>query len=148
MRFVEGPADHGVGGFEPALGESQQRQAGLGIAAELAGALIGGVGSIEVTDQAEEVALDGVGGGEGGGVDRRGEAIASAFGLDEGVGPRSEQLEDLGAMKEAVTTVEHELLLGVAPARHRFRPRSAPTEVEQLHAGVDHAAVGVAGGHG
>ena len=148
LGFVEGPADHGVGGFEPSLGESQQRQAGLGVAAELAGALVGGLGAVEVADQAEEVALDGVGGGEGGGVDGCGEPIAGVSGLDEGFGPRPEQLEDLGAVQEAVAAVEHELLLGVAPADERLRPRSASAEVEQLRAGVDHRAVGVTGGQG
>ncbi len=130
MGFVEGPADHRVGGFEPSLGEPQQRQAGLGVAAVLAGALVGGVGAGEVADEAEEVALDGVGGGEGGGMDGCGEPIAGVSGLDESFRPGSEQLEDLGAVQEAVATVEHELLLGVAPARHRFRPRRAATEVE------------------
>ena len=63
-------------------------------------------------------------------------------------GHAAEQLEDLGAVQEAVAAVEHELLLGVAPADERLRPRSASAEVEQLRAGVDHGAVGVTGGQG
>ena len=65
----------------------------------------------------------------GGRVDGRGQAIAGVPGLDERLGPRPEQAEDLGAVQEAVAAVEHELLLGVAPAGERsvharHRPRS------------------------
>ena len=58
----------GVGGVDPALGESQQREAGLRLAAELVGALIRGFGAIEVADEAEEVALDHAGAAERGGL--------------------------------------------------------------------------------
>ena len=81
-------------------------------------------------------------------MDGCGEPIAGVSGLDEGFGPRAEQLEDLGAVQEAVAAVEHELLLGVAPAGERLRPGSASAEVEQLRAGVDDGAVGVTGGQG
>ena len=127
------------------MGESQQREAGLWVATELVGALIRGFGAVEVADEAEEIALDGARAAEGGRVDGSGQAIAGASGLDERLGPRPEQFQHLGAVEEAMAAVEHELLLGVAPAHERLGPRSAPAEVEQLRARVDHRAVRVAG---
>ena len=145
LGFAEGAADHRVGGVEPSLGESQQREAGLGVPAVLAGALVRGLGAVEVADEAEEVTLDRACAAEGGGVDGCGEPIAGVSGFDERFGPRPEQFQDLGAVQEAVAAVEHELLLGVAPADERLGPRSAPAEVEQLRARVDHRAVRVTG---
>ena len=117
---------------------------GLRVTAIVAGALVGGLGAVEVADEAKEVALD----SERAGVDGCGEPIARVSSLDEGFGPRPEQPEDFGAMQEAVAPVEHELLLGAAPSDERFRPRSASAEVEELRAGVDHRAVGIAGREG
>ena len=95
--------------------------------------------------QAKEVALDHRGGAERHGVDGFGQALARAPGLVERLGPAPEEADHLGAVEEAVAAVEHELLLGGAPPRERVGPGAAALEVEELRAGVDHRAVGVAG---
>ncbi len=51
-------ADHRVGDVDPALGESEQREAGLWVPTELVGALIRRFGAVEVTDEAEEITFD------------------------------------------------------------------------------------------
>ncbi len=138
LRFVEGPPDHGGGGLVLALGEPEQREAWLRIVAVLAGANVGGLRGIEVEDETKKVTLDRARAAERAGVDGCGEPIAHVPRLDESFGPRTEQLEDLGAVQEAVTPVEDELLLRVTPPDERVGPGSAAFEVEQLRAGVDH----------
>ena len=56
--FADDAADHRVGDVDPALGESEQGEAGLWVPSELVGALIRGFGAVEVTDEAEEIAFD------------------------------------------------------------------------------------------
>ena len=58
LGLAEDAADHRVGDVDPALGEPQQREAGLWVPAELVGALIRGFGAFEVADEAEEITLD------------------------------------------------------------------------------------------
>src|SRR4029079_12217353 len=110
------------GGRGPSLGEAQQGQARLRVAAVLTRALVGGLSAIKVADEAEKIALDGAGAGEGGrgdgcgepggrvgaggggggGVGGCGEPVAGVSSLDESLRPRPEQPEDLGAVQEAV----------------------------------------------
>ena len=82
LGLAEDAADHRVGDVDPALGEPQQREAGLWVAAELVGALIRGFGAVEVADEAEEIALDHARAAERGGVDGSGETVAGVSGLD------------------------------------------------------------------
>ncbi len=143
--FSDDSADRRVGDVDPALGEAEQRQAGLWIPTELVGASIRRLGAVEVADEAKEIAFDHACAGERSRVDGRGQPIAGASRFDECLGPRSLQFQHLRSMEEAVAAVEDELLLGVAPARERFGPRMAPGQVEEFRARVDHRAVRVTG---
>ena len=55
------------------------------------------------------------------------------------------QLHDLGAMHQAVAAERDEIRLRVTPVGQRRRPLLRPTQIEDLLAGLDHAAVDGAG---
>ncbi len=148
LRLVEGPLDHPGRGLVLPLGESEQREARLWIVAVFAGVKIRSLRRIEVADEAQQIALDRERSTERRRVDGCSEPIARVPRLHKRFGPRTEQLEDLGAVKKAMTAVQDELLLRVTPADERVGPGSAAFEVEELRAGIDHGAVRVAGSKG
>ena len=141
LGLVEDPANHRVGCLQTTFGEPQQREPGLRLVTELVCVLVGGIGSCELADEAFEVAFEGPRAAERSRVHRRREPVAHVAGFIERLGPRALQAEDFHAVQEAVTTVEHELLLRVAPPRERLRPRAASRDVDELGAHVDHSAV-------
>src|SRR4029453_12409762 len=76
-----------------------------------------------------------------------GEALASALGFVDRVGPVPLKLQDLGPVHQTLAAVRHELRLRLAPSTQRRRPLACAAYVEDLLARLDHGAVDEAG-HG
>ena len=78
---------------------------------------------------------------------RLGETVAGAFHFVNRGGPRAMQLQDLGATHQALTAEADEIRLRRAPSIERGRPFVRAPEIEDFMAGLDHAAIDVAGGN-
>ena len=63
------------------------------------------------------------------------------LGLGDRLGPGAVQLQDLGAMHQALPAIGHELRLRLAPAAQGRRPLLGPPHVEHVLAHLDHRAV-------
>lgn len=77
-----------------------------------------------------------------------GQPLQRAVDLGQGVGPRAPQLEDLGAVDQALAAERDEVGIVVAPAAEALGPALRPMQVEQLLAPLDHGAVAVVHDHG
>src|SRR5581483_5969348 len=74
-------------------------------------------------------------------VGRLGEPLARPSRLAERVGPGAAKLQNLGAMDEALATVEDQVRLVLAPAAQRRRPLLRAAQVEDLMARLDDRAI-------
>ena len=69
------------------------------------------------------------------------ELLEGAMCLVHGVGPRTVELQDLGAMYQTLSAVRHEVRMSVTPTAERGRPFLRAAEIERQLAHLDHRAV-------
>ena len=142
--LVIGPPDGGGGRLDLSRGQAQQREPGLRIATEFAGQLELGLGGAVLATEPVQVALQ-VGGGAPRPLPHRiGQAAVSLLDLIGCGVPVAAKVQHLGAMDQALTSVQHELWLAVDPAAQRGGPRVGAADVEQFGAALDGGAVGIA----
>ena len=132
--------DRRLRGVDLPLGQSEPRQTGLRLSSAPAGLVVRLLGLRELAAQPVQLALL-----VEGGTDRRlrppEEPLARPLRRVDRVRPGAAQLHDLGAMHQAVAAERDEIRLRVAPVRQRRRPLLRPTQIEDLLARLDHAAV-------
>jgi hypothetical protein len=67
-----------------------------------------------------------------------GQALAGASGHLQRVKPRAMQLQDLGAVNQAMAGEGHQVGMSFPPCGQRVGPLVRAAKVEHLQAGVDH----------
>ena len=141
LRFLEGAPDGCVRDLDLALREAEQRKPWVRIDAELARLPIRRLGVGEPTAQTVEIADASVGAAD----DRRRRVteIADSSRLVERIVPVPTELEDLGTVQQALTAVEHEMRVPVAPVAQDGSPVGDAPDVEELVTRIDHCAVDV-----
>ena len=142
-RLSHGSPDRGRCSLDVALREPQQGETGLGLPAETARLAVGGFGGSGVTEQAMHLCLPVPGLRCRGLVrlDARREPCPGLLGFGEGVVPPAVMLHHLGAVDEALTRVDDEIGLFVAPSRESGRPFVGAAQLVHLVAAGDEAAV-------
>src|SRR5581483_1572568 len=115
-RLVQGAAHRGRGGVELALGQPQERQPGLRRLSPASRLAVRVLGLAKVAAQSVQLRLLVEGRADRRLVGRLGEPLARPSRLAERVGPGAAKLQNLGAMDEALATVEDQVRLVLAPA--------------------------------
>ena len=143
LRLVQRGADRRGRGSDLTLRQPQQGQPGLRGVSLLAGLAVGLLGLGVPATQPLQLGQLVEGHPDHPWWPRRvGEPVARPTRLLQGVRPGAEELQDLGAVDQALTTERHQVRLGRAPATQRRRPLLGPADVEGLLAHRDHPAVG------
>ena len=122
------------------LHQSQPCQTGLRLSSPPAGLAVPLLGLRELAAQPVQLGLL-VEGGTDRRLSAREEPLARPPRRVDSVRPRAAQLHDLGAMHQAVAAEWDQIRLRVTPVRQCRRPLLRPAQIEDLLAGLDHAAV-------
>ena len=144
FRLAKRTTDHRRCRVQSTTRQVEQCEAGLGLVPVRVGASVGGLGRVEVAEEAQKIRLKTQCRAE----DRRdgiGEPAARVACRFEAVAPSAEYTKHLRRMHEAVPAIQDELLMQVAPLLHRRCPGPAPDYLGQLGARVDDRAVRVTG---
>ena len=134
-------ADRRPRGLDVTLRQSKQRKAGLRAASPLVGLSVRLLRLRELTAQPVELGGSGERHPDGRLTRRPGEPLARPLGFVHGVLPLAVELHELGAVHEALTAVRDQLGLRREPVAQGRRPLLRAAQIEDLLAGLDHAAV-------
>ena len=138
--LVDVAADRDASRIDLAFRQPQQCPARLG-RAPLAGFTVGALGFGIVAAKAEQLGLLVAGHAERRLSSRRGKPFVGPPSLDHRLRPGAAQLQELGAMHQALAPVRSEIGLAVAPDAQRRRPLLGPRHVESVLTRLDHRAV-------
>src|SRR5581483_6070592 len=145
VRLLEGDADRLLRGAGLAARKPEERTARLERPPEVARLAVGLLGILELAAQPVQLGelVEGI--GRAFGRRRQRKPVAGAARLLEGVLPVAAQAHHFDAVHEARAAIGHDVRLRFAPARQRGGPLAGAADVEHLVAGLEDAAVDLAG---